>query len=82
MNLYVSNLDNCIQDARLKRIFSDYGVVIFAKVIIDRMTGQSRGFGFVEMPNNEEATKAISGLDGSTNEGKLIRVSDVRPKSF
>ena len=82
MNLYVSNLDYSIQDEALKKIFANFGTVTSAKVILDRTTGKSRGFGFVEMPNKEEATKAMSGLDGSMNEGKSIRVSEARPKSY
>ena len=82
MNLYVSNLDYSMQDDGLKKIFSTYGAVTSAKVILDRETGRSRGFGFVEMPNKDEATKAIAGLDGSMNGGKSIKVSEARPKSY
>ena len=82
MNLYVSNLDYSIQDEGLKKIFANFGTVTSAKVILDRTTGKSRGFGFVEMPNKEEAAKAMTGLDGSMNEGKSIRVSEARPKSY
>jgi RNA recognition motif-containing protein len=82
MNLYVSNLDYSVQDEGLKKIFANFGTVTSAKVILDRTTGKSRGFGFVEMPNKEEATKAMTGLDGSMNEGKSIRVSEARPKSY
>jgi RNA recognition motif-containing protein len=82
MNLYVSNLDYSIQDDGLKKIFSNFGAVTSAKVILDRETGKSRGFGFVEMPDKEEAAKAIAGLNGSMNGGKSIRVSEARPKSY
>jgi len=82
MNLYVSNLDYSVQDEGLKKIFANFGTVTSAKVILDRTTGKSRGFGFVEMPNKEEATKAMTGLDGSMNEGKSIRVSEARPKNY
>jgi RNA recognition motif-containing protein len=81
MNLYVSNLDFSIQDDALKNMFATYGSVTSAKVILDRATGRSRGFGFVEMPDKNEATKAISGLNGSMSEGKQIRVSEARPKN-
>jgi len=81
MNLYVSNLDFSIQDDTLKKMFATYGAVTSAKVILDRETGRSRGFGFVEMPDKNEAVKAISGLNGSMNEGKQIRVSEARPKN-
>ena len=81
MNLYVSNLDYGIQDDALKNMFSTYGTVTSAKVILDRTTGKSRGFGFVEMPDKNEAVKAISGLNGSMSEGKQIKVSEARPKN-
>ncbi|HEY1872458.1 MAG TPA: RNA-binding protein [Chitinophagaceae bacterium] len=82
MNLYVSNLDYSIQDDGLKKMFANYGTVGSAKVILDRTTGKSRGFGFVEMPDKDEATKAISALDGSMSDGKQIKVSEARPKSY
>ena len=82
MNLYVSNLDYSIQDEALKNLFATYGKVSSAKVILDRTTGKSRGFGFVEMPDGNEAAKAIAGLNGSMSEGKAIKVSEARPKSY
>lgn len=82
MNLYVSNLDYSVQDDGLKKMFANYGRVTSAKVILDRATGKSRGFGFVEMPDGNEAAKAIAGLNGSMSEGKPIRVSEARPKSY
>ena len=81
MNLYVSNLDFGIQDDALKNMFATFGTVTSAKVILDRTTGKSRGFGFVEMPDKNEATKAISSLNGSMSEGKQIKVSEARPKN-
>ena len=81
MNLYVSNLDYSIQDDGLKAMFTSYGTVTSAKVILDRTTGKSRGFGFVEMPDKNEAVNAISALDGSMSEGKSIKVSEARPKN-
>ena len=60
MNLYISNLSFGISDADLNQLFSEYGEVSSAKVITDRETGRSRGFGFVEMSNDEEAEKAIT----------------------
>lgn len=82
MNLYVSNLDYAMQDEELKKMFTGYGNVSSAKVIMDRMTGKSRGFGFVEMPDKTEATKAIDSLNGKLLDGKAIRVSEARPKTF
>jgi RNA recognition motif-containing protein len=80
MNIYVSNLSLDVQDETLKSIFSPYGEVTSAKVINDKFTGQSRGFGFVEMSSNEAAKKAIAELDQSTMEGRFIKVIEARPK--
>lgn len=81
MNLYVSNLGFHVNDDDLMNLFSAYGTVTSAKVITDRETGKSRGFGFVEMPVDEEAKKAISGLEGKEVEGRNISVSVARPKT-
>jgi RNA recognition motif-containing protein len=81
MNIYVSNLGFNIQDAELKNLFAEYGTVTSAKVIMDRETGQSRGFGFVEMGNDEAAQKAIKELDGKMTEGRAIKVNEARPKT-
>jgi RNA recognition motif-containing protein len=80
MNIYVSNLSFNIKDEDLKGFFSEYGDVSSAKVIMDKMTNQSRGFGFVEMSDNEASKKAIAGLDGSTVDGRAIKVMEARPK--
>jgi RNA recognition motif-containing protein len=80
MNIYVSNLSFNVQDEDLKNFFTPYGEVKSAKIINDRATGQSRGFGFVEMPDTEAAKKAIAELDSATVEGKRIRVVEARPK--
>jgi RNA recognition motif-containing protein len=82
MNLYVSNLDYSLQDDGLKQMFQAHGAVSSAKVILDKATGKSRGFGFVDMPNKEEAMKAIAALDGKMDGGKSIRVSEARPKQY
>jgi RNA recognition motif-containing protein len=81
MNLYVSNLGFHVSDDDLMNLFSAYGNVTSAKVITDRTTGRSRGFGFVEMPVDEEGKKAIQGLEGKEVEGRNISVSIARPKS-
>lgn len=65
MNIYVSNLGFNVQDAELKQLFNAYGEVSSAKVIMDKFTNQSRGFGFVEMPDDAAAQKAITELNGS-----------------
>jgi RNA recognition motif-containing protein len=80
MNIYISNLSYQITDEDLKDLFAEYGEVSSAKVITDKFTGDSRGFGFVEMTNDEEAKKAISELDKSKWDGRNINVSEARPK--
>jgi len=80
MNIYVSNLSFNVQDEDLKDFFSEYGEVTSAKVITDKFTGKSRGFGFVEMNDNEAAKKAIAELDQATVEGRNIRVMEAKPK--
>ena len=80
MNIYVSNLSFNIQDEDLKEFFTEYGEVTSAKIIMDKMTNQSRGFGFVEMADDEAARKAISDLDGAGIDGRTIQVMEARPK--
>ncbi len=80
MNIFVSNLSFNVQDEDLKEFFTDYGEVSSAKIITDRMTQQSRGFGFVEMSDDTAAQKAISELDGATVEGRTIRVMEAKPR--
>ena len=81
MNIYVSNLSFDITDQDLNELFEEYGTVSSAKVIKDRETGKSRGFGFVEMPSDDEAKKAISELDKAEYSGKVINVTEARPKT-
>jgi len=80
MNIYISNLSFTILDKDLRGFFSEYGEVSSAKIIMDRVTMRSRGFGFVEMPDEEASRKAIAGLDGTTKDGKTIQVTEARPK--
>lgn len=80
MNIYVSNLSFAVQDEDLRGFFAEYGEVSSAKVIMDKFTNRSRGFGFVEMPDNESAKKAIQELDGATVDGRVIKVNEARPK--
>lgn len=80
MNIHVSNLSFNVTDEDLKDFFAEYGEVSSAKVIMDKFTGKSRGFGFVEMPDDEAAKKAISELDNGLVEGRAIRVSEARPR--
>ncbi len=80
MNIYVSNLSFNVQDEDLREFFAEYGEVSSAKVIMDKFTNRSRGFGFVEMPDNAAAQKAIQELDGATVEGRAIKVSEAKPR--
>ena len=80
MNIYVSNLSFNVQDEDLKEFFTEYGEVTSAKVITDKFTGKSRGFGFVEMSDDEAAKKAIAELDNATVENRTIRVMEAKPK--
>ena len=80
MNIYVSNLSFNVQDEDLRDYFQDYGEVTSAKVITDKFTNRSRGFGFVEMPDKTAAQKAIKELDGATVDGRAIKVNEARPK--
>jgi RNA recognition motif-containing protein len=81
MNMYVSNLGFHVSDEDLKKLFASYGDVTSAKVIMDKVSGKSRGFGFVEMQNETEAQKAMQELEGFEVEGRTISVSVARPKS-
>lgn len=80
MNIYVSNLSFNVQDEDLREFFAPYGEVTSAKVITDRTTNQSRGFGFIEMPDETASKKAIAELDGATVENRTIKVNEARPK--
>jgi RNA recognition motif-containing protein len=79
-NLYVGNLSFDIDDSALEQLFSAHGTVESAKVIKDRDTGRSRGFGFVEMSTDEEAQAAIAALDGQEAEGRPIKVNEAKPR--
>jgi hypothetical protein len=72
MNIFVAKLSFDTQDDDLREAFEQYGVVDSAKVILDQSTGRSKGFGFVEMPNDDEALNAIEGLDNSDLDGRTI----------
>ena len=80
MNIFVSNLTYAITDGDLNDLFAEYGEISSAKVIKDRETRQSRGFGFVEMSDDAAAKKAIAELDGAEYDGKVIKVAEARPK--
>jgi RNA recognition motif-containing protein len=81
MNIYISNLSFSTESESLQKLFAEYGEVTSANIITDRETGRSRGFGFVEMPNEAEAQKAIDELNNTDFEGKTITVNIARPKT-
>lgn len=80
MNIYVSNLGYNFRDEELKNLFATFGTVSSAKVIMDKFTSKSKGFGFVEMPDKTAAEKAIKELNGTMADGRSISVSEARPK--
>ncbi len=80
MNIYVSNLSFNVQDEDLREFFAEYGEVSSAKVIMDKFTNRSKGFGFVEMSDDEAAQKAIAELDGGMVEGRAIKVMVAKPR--
>jgi RNA recognition motif-containing protein len=81
MNIYVGNLLREATEADLRQAFEAFGQVTSVKIITDMYTGDSRGFGFVEMPNSSEAQSAISGLDGKGLKGRTLKVNEARPRS-
>ncbi len=80
MNIYVGNLPFTYTSGDLEQLFSPFGQVDSAHVVTDRDTGRSRGFGFVEMPNQEEAKKAVGELNESDAGGRRLTVNEVRPR--
>lgn len=80
MNIYVGNLSFHVDDQRLYETFAAFGEVRSARVIRDRETGRSRGFGFVEMPNESEAKTAIQALNGAEHQGRTLRVNEAQPR--
>lgn len=78
--LYIGNLSYSVGETKLQELFSQHGSVASAKVITDKFSGRSKGFGFVEMGSNEEAERAITALNGSEFEGRTIVVSEARPQ--
>jgi cold-inducible RNA-binding protein len=80
MNIYAGNLPHATTETELKTAFEAYGNVSSAAIIKDKFTGDSRGFGFVEMPNGSEAKAAISGLNGQDLGGRSITVNEAKPR--
>ncbi|MGR8949726.1 MAG: RNA recognition motif domain-containing protein [Gammaproteobacteria bacterium] len=81
INIYCGNLSYDMTDEDLKSAFEDHGTVSSAKIIMDRESGRSKGFGFVEMDDNEEAKAAIQELNGAMINGRNIRVNEAKPRS-
>lgn len=80
MNIYVGNLSYSLSEEELRDAFAAHGEVSSVKVLMDRETGRSRGFGFVEMPNQSEAEAAVSEVNGKEVGGRPLRVNEARPR--
>ena len=80
MRIYAGNLPYNVTESDLKEMFSAYGEVTNASLVMDKFSGQSKGFGFVEMPNNAEADAAIKGLNESSVKGRSIKVNQAKPR--
>ena len=80
MNIYVGNISFRLNEDELREAFAAHGEVSSAKIIMDRETGRSRGFGFVEMPNQHEGEEAISALNGKELQGRPIKVNEARER--
>ncbi|MEO9885614.1 MAG: RNA-binding protein [Balneola sp.] len=80
MNIYVGNLSYGVSDDNLREVFEAYGEVSSCKVITDKYSGRSKGFGFVEMDNDSEAQAAIDQLEGAEIDGREVRVNEARPR--
>ena len=81
MNIYVGNLSSDVTDEAIRGAFESFGEVTSARVIKDKYNGQSRGFGFVEMPTQSQAQTAIRSLNGKTLQGKEMSVNEARPRA-
>jgi RNA recognition motif-containing protein len=80
MNIYVGNLDFKVNEEDLQKVFEEYGTVSSAKIIVDKFTGRSKGYGFIEMDDDSDASKAIKDLDGSVMENREIVVNEAKPR--
>jgi RNA recognition motif-containing protein len=81
VNIYVGNLSRDLSETELKEAFAAFGEVATCNIIKDKFTGESRGFGFVEMPNKDEADKAIAALNGKDMKGRNLTVNEARPRT-
>lgn len=80
MNMYIGNLAHDVTEDDLRNAFSEFGEVASVKIIIDKFSGRSKGFGFVEMPSNSEADQAIKALNGKALNGRSIKVNQAEAK--
>jgi RNA recognition motif-containing protein len=81
VNIYVGNLSREATDSDVQKAFEAFGQVLSVTIVKDKFSGQSRGFGFVDMPNNKEAQAAIDGLNGKEFRGQALNVNEARPRS-
>ncbi len=81
MNIYVGNLERKVTEDDLRQAFAEFGEVTEARLIMDKFSGESKGFGFVEMPSKEEAEKAIEEMNGKDLNGRELNVNEARPKT-
>ncbi len=81
MNIYVGNLSSDVTGDDLRQAFEAFGQVESASVITDKFSGESKGFGFVEMPSKDEATAAIAGMNGKDIKGRAVSVNEAKPKT-
>ena len=81
MNIYVGNLLFDVTESDLKALFEPFGQVTEIRLVMDKFTGKSKGFGFIEMPSKEEAEKAIEGLNGKDMKGRAMTVNEAKPKT-
>jgi cold-inducible RNA-binding protein len=80
MNIFVGNMAFTTTEQELRQLFESYGTVDAIRVMLDRETGRSRGFGFVEMPDSQAAQEAIAGLNGTSLAGRTLTVNEARPR--
>lgn len=80
MNIYVGNVKYEMTESQLKEMFSPFGEVVSARIITDKDTGRSKGFGFVEMPNDDEAKAAIEATNEKEADGRTLKVNEARPR--
>ena len=80
MNIYIGNLAYSLTERDLEELFSEFGVAENARIITDRDTSRSKGFGFIEMPNQAEAEEAVKQLDGKEVDGRNLKVNEAKPR--